>query len=96
MIKLKAEVSDFYLMKEGDNLKSVARAANVSERALAQKNGLAEGEEPAAGSVLFLPPSGNLYTVRTGDDPVTLCGSLERFESLNGTGEFFPGMKVRI
>lgn len=96
MIKLQALVRDFYTVKEGDSAESIARAANVSPLALKKLNGIGEEEEVREGVILQLPPSGNLYTVQPGDDAVTLCGSVERFESLNGTRNIFPGMKARI
>jgi murein DD-endopeptidase MepM/ murein hydrolase activator NlpD len=91
MLELKADVGKYYLVKKGDSAESIARAANVSALALVKKNG--EIEE---GRIVELPPQGNLYTVQPNDDVISLCGSKERFEELNGTDVLYPGMVVRI
>jgi hypothetical protein len=91
MLELKADVGEYYLVKKGDSAESIARAANVSALALVKKNG--EIEE---GRIVELPPQGNLYTVQPNDDVISLCGSKERFEELNGTDVLYPGMVVRI
>lgn len=93
MLKLKTQVGKYYLVKRGDSVESISRAANVSPLALQKRNGL---EILREGMILILPPQGNLYTVQPGDDIITLCGSKERFEELNGTNVIYPGMKVRI
>ena len=95
-MKLHTLRRDFYLTKKGDSLQSVCAAANVSERAVVKKNGLKSGEPLEEGIILLLPPAGNLYTVQAGDDVITLCGSKERFEELNGKTDLFPGEKVRM
>jgi hypothetical protein len=91
MLELKADVGKYYLVKKGDSAESIARAANVSALALVKKNG-----EIAEGRIVELPPQGNLYTVQPNDDVISLCGSKERFEELNGTDVLYPGMVVRI
>lgn len=96
MIKLRASIGEYYTVKEGDDVESISRAANASGAALRKLNGLGADEEPKTGIILRLPPGGDFYTVQPGDDIVTLCGSAERFEALNGTKTIFPGMKVRI
>lgn len=96
MIKLQVFIGEYYTVKAGDRAESIARAANVSPLALRKENGLDGAEQPKEGVILRLPPGGNPYTVQPGDDIVTLCGSEERFERLNGTKMIFPGMKVRI
>ena len=93
MLTLKSERVKYYLIKDGETFESIARAANVSETALRKKNG---GGEALKGRLLLLPPCGNLYTVKAGDDVVTLCGCRERVEELNGTDVLCPGMKIRI
>ena len=84
------------MVKEGDTLQSVCRAANVSSIALCKKNGLTSEKELATGMLIRLPPCGNLYTVQPGDSVENLCGSRRRFIELNGTDVLYPGMKVRI
>lgn len=91
-MRLKKEIGEYYIVREGDDVSSVCRAADVSERAFVKKN----GTELCEGQLVFLPPRGNLYTVRAGDSAEKLCGSRERFEELNGTGEIYIGRKVRI
>lgn len=95
-MKLKADRRDFYLVKEGDTLQSICEAAEVSPVALCKLNGIPIKNGIKIGMILGMPPYGNRYTVQTGDDIVTLCGSLERFEQLNGTKVIFPSMKIRI
>lgn len=94
MLQLKMKERTYYVAQEGDTIGRIALEANVSPVALKKRNGI-EGEL-CGGELLVLPPSGNLYTVCPGDDPVTLCGSVERFVALNGTDILYPGMKVRI
>lgn len=93
-MQLKPLVRSYYVVKEGDTVGRIALAANVSPIALKKLNGI--DDRLYVGELLFLPPSGNLYTVQPGDDPVTLCGSVERFVALNGVDVLYPGMKVRI
>ncbi len=96
MLKLRVLSTDVCVAREGDDVESICRAANVSPVAFCRLNGLTSFSDLRAGMLLALPPAGNLYTVRPGDSAVSLCGSRERFEALNGTSVFYPGMKVRI
>lgn len=93
MLQLKPLTLSYYVVKEGDTIGRISLSANVSPVALKKLNGI---DRLYGGEILLLPPSGNLYTVQPGDDVLTLCGSRERFEALNGTDVFYPGMKIRI
>lgn len=84
----------YYRVRHGQTLSSIARAFGVTARLLAAVNHLAE--EPRAGQVLFIPPSGNLYRVQGGESRAMLCGSAERFEARNGTRCLYPGQEVII
>ena len=96
MQKIQFLPTDVYVVREGDDIERVARAANVSPLALCKCNALPSFSAMCPGMLLVLPPSGNLYTVQPGDDMVTLCGSKERFIAPNGAAGFYPGQKVRI
>lgn len=96
MLELKTDEKEFYIVKDGDDLRDICKAANVSFTALCVKNNLQPKAPLVAGMVLLLPPSGNLYTVCEGDDILTLCGSRERFIELNGSDTFYVGQEIRI
>ncbi len=96
MQKLQVLSTDVIVVGTGDTEEDICRAANVSPVALRKCNRLSSSAPLYAGMLLVLPPSGNLYTVQPGDDMITLCGSKERFEALNGTLDFYPGRKIRI
>ena len=92
---LKGINCQFYKVKEGQTLSKIAAYFCVSPRVLARENGLVQ--EVCAGQILKIPlQKGNAYTVKAGDDKALLCGSVERFEKLNGTSAFYIGMRVRI
>ena len=85
----------YYQVKPGQTLEEIADYFSVSERLLAQENGLSE--PPYAGQILFIPTeSGNAYTVQEGDTKALLCGTEEAYRRKNGTDIFYIGMKVRI
>ena len=85
----------YYRVKKGQTLAEIADYFSVSERLLAQENGLTEA--PFAGQILTSPTErGNAYTVQEGDTKTLLCGSEENFYRKNGTDIFYIGMKVRI
>ena len=96
MLKLQVLLREYYVVKNGDTVESICRAANISPVALFKCNGFSSEKELCTGIILKLPPGGNLYTVQPGDSMETICGSKARFEQLNGTDVFYPGMKVRI
>lgn len=90
---LKLERPKYYQLTEETDLKAVAAAYYLTESALIEENGL--NSPPEAGQILKLPtPKGNLYTVGEGEGKTLLCGSKERYESLNGTLPPYPGKKV--
>ncbi len=72
----------------------LAGEIGVSPYLMVSLNGL-QGEI-FEGQLVFLPKSGNLYTVRAGDTKALLCGSKEKYEEKNGTDIFYPGMKVLL
>ena len=92
---LKMVKRQYYQVKRGQTLEEIADYFSVSERLLAQENGLSE--PPYAGQILFIPTeSGNAYTVQEGDTKALLCGTEEAYRRKNGTDIFYIGMKVRI
>ena len=92
---LKTRTQPFYIVKEGQNLRSIAEYFSVSERLLVKTNALAA--PPLAGMILRIPDErGNAYTVREGDTMELLCGSKENFERKNGGDIFYIGMRARI
>jgi hypothetical protein len=71
----------------------LAKAFSVSEGRLVELNGLKE--EIFAGQIIKIPiECGNSYIVQEGDTKELLCGSKERFCALNGTDDFYIGMRV--
>ncbi|MBR2375422.1 MAG: LysM peptidoglycan-binding domain-containing protein [Clostridia bacterium] len=92
---LKLETVQFYKTKQGQTLREIADAFSVSERLLAQENGLRN--EPFAGQILRIPNArGNAYTVQVGDTKELLAGSPENYRAMNGTDVFYLGMRIRI
>jgi len=92
---LKTEKREFYQVKKGQKLAEIAAYFSVSERVLAQENGLTN--PPQAGQILHVPAAcGNAYTVREGDTKELLCGSAENYRQKNGTDVFYIGMRVII
>ena len=86
---------EFYQVKKGQTLKEIADYFSVSERLLAQENGLTEA--PFAGQILRIPKErGNAYIVQEGDTKALLCGDEEKYRRKNGTDVFYIGMRVRI
>ena len=92
---LKTEKREFYQVKKEQTLAEIAAYFSVSERVLAQENGLTE--PPKNGQILRIPTAcGNAYIVREGDTKELLCGSAENYRQKNGTDVFYIGMKVII
>lgn len=92
---LKIKRTKFYKVKAGQSLEEIAAAFSLSPWLLIKENGLTE--QPYDGQILRIPSAiGNEYTVQAGDSKTLLCGSAERYESLNGTDIFYVGMKIRI
>jgi len=92
---LKSDRLTRYRVKKGDCLNSIAECFFVPPSLLASVNCLER--EVEGGEVLILPPAEhNLYTVRGGDSKEKLCGSSRKYEELNGTSDFFIGMKIFI
>ncbi len=92
---LKTEKTEYYKVKSGQSLESVAEYFSLSPYLLAEKNGLTS--PPYAGQILRVPAErGNGYTVKEGDTKELLCGSAENYRRLNGTDAFYIGMRVRI
>ena len=90
---LKTEKVKYYIVKEGQTVREIARYFSVSPYLLAKCNGLER--EPAKGSILQIPAErGNLYIVKEGDTKTLLCGSEENYEKKNGTDIFYIGMRV--
>lgn len=83
-----------YKVKKGQTVASLAREIGVTPYLFISYNRLQE--EIFEGQLVFLPKSGNLYTVRTGDSKALLCGSKGSYEEKNGTDIFYPGMKVLL
>ena len=90
---LKMELVKYYIVKEGQTAREIARYFSVSPYLLAQCNGLEK--EPDKGSILQIPTQrGNLYVVKEGDTKTLLCGSVEEYRKKNGTDIFYIGMQV--
>ena len=90
---LKTESFDYYKIKEGQTLRSVAEYFSVSEYLLARINGM---KTPIfQGQILKIPEErGNAYVVREGDTKELLCGSAENYARKNGTDVFYIGMRI--
>jgi len=85
----------FYRLKKGQTLRDVAKAFSLPPQVLARENGFIE--EPQAGAVLYIPERrGNLYTVKGGESISLLCGTKERFVSLNKTTALYPTQTILI
>lgn len=92
-MKLQMCEFEYYRVKKGQNLLSIAEAFFVPPRFLAVYNDL--HEEPQAGRILKIPKqNGNLYVVKGGESKRLLCGSKENFEEKNKTTLFYPGQVV--
>ncbi len=74
-------------------MREIADYFSVSEWLLAKENGLTDTVYP--GQILKIPDVyGNVYVVKEGDTKELLCGSIENYESKNGTNAFYIGMRV--
>ena len=92
-MKLQLCEFEYYRVKRGQNLLSIAEAFFVPPRFLAVYNDL--DDEPQAGRILKIPKqSGNLYVVKGGESKTLLCGSPENFEEKNKTTLLYPGQVV--
>ena len=91
-MKLSLRLVKFYRVKRGQTLSKIASVFCVSPVLLAKENGITG--ELSGGEVLYLPPRGNVYTVRGGESKTLLCGSPQRFCALNGTSGFYPAQKI--
>lgn len=83
-----------YRVKRGQTLAEIAETFRVPLRLLAAYNRLEK--EAEEGAVLLLPPSGDLYTVRGGENKTLLCGSPARFVEKNGTECLYPGQQISL
>ena len=91
-MRLQTENRQFYKVKAGQTVKTLAWEAGVSEYLLVKENSLKA--ELFEGQIIRLPHKGNLYTVKAGDSKRLLCGSEEQFASKNGTDIFYPAMRA--
>ena len=92
-VKLSIKECEFYRVKKGQTLKSIARAFSCPARMLAACNDLSE--EVRAGEVLKIPKiEGNLYRVRGDENKSLLAGSDEGFEKKNFTRWLYPTQQV--
>ncbi len=90
---LKTEKYDYYKVKKGQSLRELAAYFSVSPYLLARENGLSA--PPKEGEILKIPQArGDAYLVREGDTKALLCGSEKNYEKLNGTDDFYIGMRV--
>ncbi len=81
-------------MKRGQTVAEIARVFGISPFLLAEQNGLIS--EVEQGAVLLLPKTrGNAYAVRGGEKKSRLCGTVERYEALNGKA-FYPATTVYL
>ena len=94
-VKLLLKESEFYRVKKGQTLKSIAAAFACTERLIAAFNNLTE--EVGEGEVIMIPRvEGNLYTVRGGESKALLSGSSERFYETNQTNCLYPTQKILL
>ena len=94
-MKLLLNESEFYRVKKGQTLKSIAAAFSCPERLLAAFNHLTE--EVSEGEIIMIPPiEGNLYTVRGGESKALLSGSSEQFFEKNQTHCLYPSQKILL
>ena len=92
-VKLLLKEIEFYRVKRGQTLKSIAEAFACPERLLAVANSLTE--EVQEGEVLRIPQAeGNLYTVRGGESKALISGSDGKFFEKNQTRFLYPMQKV--
>ena len=92
-MELRLVAGEYYRVKRGQTVASIARTFGMPARVLAQFNGLKC--EVYAGQVLRVPQERrNLYTVRGGESKSLLCGSEKNFEERNATGCLYPGQIV--
>ena len=90
-----AMIPQFYKVKRGQTVKSIAEAFSLPECAIIGFTDLKK--EVWEGQILHIPAlRGNLYTVRAGDSKELLSGSRENFERRNLTSLLYPGMKVLL
>ena len=92
---LKIQQRQFYQVQAGQTLQEIAEAFCISPFKLAEVNNISEPIK--TGRILYIPnEKGDAYIVKAGEDKRLLCGSEERYLSLNGTSVLYPGMKIRI
>ncbi len=90
---LKLEEKQLHIVKQGQTLRSIARAYKIPETVLVLENGLQA--EPYVGQVLALSKKrGDYYTAQAGDSHELLCGSKGNYKQKNGTEILYPQMKV--
>ena len=92
---LQVEKKEYYQLKSGQTIESVAEYFSVSPWLIVRENGLTS--PPSPGQILRIPQvRGNEYVVQVGDSKRLLCGSEEGYERRNGTTVFYVGMRVWI
>lgn len=90
---LQLEWRKIYKVKHGQTLCQIAETFCVSQRLLAQENGLTQ--EVFEGQILTIPKErGNAYTAKPDDTKELLCGSEEGFVRKNGGSILYPAMRV--
>ena len=94
-MKLELVSCEYYSVKRGQTLCSVARAFGMPPRVLAEENGLKD--EVVAGQILRIPAvQGNFYRIAGGESMTFLCGSKENFVRRNGTDCIYPLQEVLL
>ena len=92
---LQVDKKEYYRLKSGQTIESVAEYFSVSPWLIVKENGLTC--PPLPGQILRIPQvRGNEYVVQAGDSKRLLCNSEEEYERRNGTSVFYVGMRVRI
>lgn len=91
---LEKRSAKFHKVERGQTLAEIAEYFSTSVYLLVKENGL---QAPIfVGQVLAVPKQrGNLYVVKEGDTKELLCGSIERYEELNGKN-FYIGLRVLL
>ncbi|MBQ5926988.1 MAG: LysM peptidoglycan-binding domain-containing protein [Clostridia bacterium] len=86
-------IPPIYIVKKGQSVEEIAKAFDLPVSLIVAVNGLTAPVQ--AGDLLLIPQgSGNLYSVKAGEDKALLCGSEERYAEKNKTERFYPGQKI--
>lgn len=87
------QIPKYYQVKKGQTIERIAERFSLPPSLLVKENGLKQ--QVYAGQILRIPiVSGNLYTVKLGDDKTLVCGNEENYRKKNGTELLYPYQKI--